>query len=54
MLAVFLILKTITKDLLLTMIGATFTYGLVVSSFGVYALGGPGIVLGKLLRKERD
>jgi O-antigen/teichoic acid export membrane protein len=54
MLAVFLILKTITQDLMLTISGATFTYGLVVSSFGVYALGGPRIVLGKLLRKERD
>jgi O-antigen/teichoic acid export membrane protein len=54
MLAIFLILENITQDLITTMVAATFAYGLLVSVFGVHALGGPGVVWAKLLRKERE
>jgi O-antigen/teichoic acid export membrane protein len=53
MLAVFLLLQKISQDLLLTLIAASFAYGLLVTILGVYALGGPSIIWAKLLRKER-
>jgi O-antigen/teichoic acid export membrane protein len=52
MLAIFLSLQTITHDLLPTAIAASLAYGLIVSVFGVYALGGPSVVWAKLQRKE--
>ncbi len=53
MLAIFLILKQASHDLLLTLIVASLTYGLIVSILGVYALGGPSVVWSKLLRIQR-
>jgi O-antigen/teichoic acid export membrane protein len=53
MLAVFLFLQKISQDILLTLMASSLAYGLLVTTLGVYALGGPSIVWAKLLRKER-
>ncbi len=53
MLAVFGILRNVTQDFLMTLIAASFAYTLLVSLIGIYALGGPGVVWAKLLRKEQ-
>jgi hypothetical protein len=37
----------------MTLIAASFAYTLLVSLIGIYALGGPGVVWAKLLRKEQ-
>jgi O-antigen/teichoic acid export membrane protein len=53
MLTVFGILRNVTQDFLMTLIAASFAYTLLVSLIGIYALGGPGVVWAKLLRKEQ-
>jgi O-antigen/teichoic acid export membrane protein len=54
MLIVFLILQKISQNLLLTLIAASFAYGLIGSILSIHALGGPTVVWAKLLRKERS
>lgn len=49
MLAIFLILKKVSQDIVITMVAASLAYSLIVSLIGVYALGGPSVVWAKLL-----
>ena len=54
MLAIFLILKQVTQDTSLIMLAASTAYMLIVSAFGVHALGGLGVVWAKLLRQKQS
>jgi O-antigen/teichoic acid export membrane protein len=54
MAAIFWVLQKVTQDTLVTMLVASAAYTLIVSVFGVYALGGPGVVWAKLLRKKQE
>ena len=53
MIAIFLVLKEIHLDIILTMLTATLAYGLIVGVVGVYAFVGPSVVYTKLLRNKR-
>jgi hypothetical protein len=54
MTAVFLFLQRFSQDTVLTMLVSTAAYMLIVSVFAVYALGGWGAVLAKIIQKKRE
>lgn len=53
MMVIFLILQKTGQNLILTVVFSSFAYGLIVSIFGIYALGGLKLAWHKLLGKER-
>lgn len=54
MAAVFLILQRFSQDTVIVMLIASAAYTLIVSIFGVYALGGLGAVSAKILRNKQE